>query len=137
MSGLTIREMEQDEDFAEWFAELFEMEAGDAAMSDRYLVLSNEIGDWIGGLRFQVRGGVAQLVELAVASEHRSVGHGRRLLEAFEARARDVGAHLLEFWTDDPRVERRLAALGWHAVLRRKNYIGGRDWLLLEKRPAR
>ena len=70
MDELKIREMEQDEDFAVWFSELA-AETEEAAgwgnpVSDRYLVLSNEIGDWIGGLRFSLRGGVANLLEVAV-----------------------------------------------------------------------
>lgn len=134
MSGLTIREMEQDEDFADWFDELLEIEAGDEALAERYLVLSNEIGDWIGGVRYQVRGGVAQLVQLAVSPEHRDLGHGARLLDAFQERATAAGAHLLEFWTDNDRAERRLGRAGWRVVLRRERYIGNRPWMLLEKR---
>ena len=58
MGELKIREMEQDGDFAGWFSELV-AETEEAAgwgnpISDRYLVLSNEIGDWIGGLRFSL-----------------------------------------------------------------------------------
>ena len=68
MSEMTIREIGQDEDFGHWFHELLEREAdgpGDTGPADeRFLVLSNEIGDWIGGLRFAFRGGVAQLIEI-------------------------------------------------------------------------
>src|SRR5688500_2817051 len=63
MSELTIRDMEQDEDFAAWFSEILEQEEDpggwSSALDERYLILSNEIGDWIGGLRFWLRGGVA------------------------------------------------------------------------------
>ena len=56
MSELTIRDMEQDEDFAAWFSEILEQEEDPAgwssALDERYLILSNEIGDWIGGLRY-------------------------------------------------------------------------------------
>ena len=52
MSELTIRDMEQDEDFAAWFSEILEQEEDPAgwssALDERYLILSNEIGDWIG-----------------------------------------------------------------------------------------
>jgi ribosomal protein S18 acetylase RimI-like enzyme len=136
MSDLTIRDMEQDEDFAEWFSDLLQMEEerGTAFhLSDHYLVLSNEIGDWIGGLRYTLRGGVATLLELVVAPEVRHQGHAHRLLTAFEARAAESGSHLAEFWTDDDRGEGLLAALGWRVALRRPNYIGGRTWALLEK----
>src|SRR4051794_28266476 len=70
MSELTIRDMEQDEDFAAWFSEMLEQEENPAGWSstldERYLILSNEIGDWIGGLRFWLRGGVAHLVDVVV-----------------------------------------------------------------------
>jgi hypothetical protein len=55
MGELIIREMEQDDDFAAWYSELIEQEEEAAGRSggpvERYLMLSNEIGDWIGGLR--------------------------------------------------------------------------------------
>ena len=55
MSELTIREMGQDEDFSAWFSELLEQEdattGSPGGMEEHYLILSNEIGDWIGGLR--------------------------------------------------------------------------------------
>jgi hypothetical protein len=121
MDELKIREMEQDEDFAVWFSELA-AETEEAAgwgnpVSDRYLVLSNEIGDWIGGLRFSLRGGVANLLEVAVVPAERH----------------EAGAHLAEFWTDELESEGLLGALGWQVVLRRRGYIGGRTWVLLEK----
>jgi GNAT superfamily N-acetyltransferase len=138
MSDIRIREMEQDEDFSAWFAEqLQRADEGSnpgAYLEDRYLVLSNEIGDWVGGLRFGLRGGVAHLMEIVVASDQRHQGHAHRLLAAFEARAAESGAHLAEFWTDDAESEGLLGALGWNPVLRRDNYIGLRTWTLLEKR---
>ena len=136
MSELIIREIGQDDDFAHWFHELLEEGAEDAAVGpadDRYLVLSNEIGDWIGGLRFSLRGGVAQLIEIAIAPAERSQGHAHRLLAAFEVRAREEAAHLAEFWTDDLAAEGLLAALGWLRVMLRPGYLGGREWLLMEK----
>ena len=70
MSELTIRDMEQDEDFAAWFSEILEQEEDAAgwssALDERYLILSNEIGDWIGGLRYWLRAGVAHLVDVVV-----------------------------------------------------------------------
>jgi GNAT superfamily N-acetyltransferase len=136
MSELTIRDMEQDEDFASWFSDLLEMEESRGSgfhLDDRYLVLANEIGDWIGGLRFTLRGGVATLLELAVTPEERHRGHAHRLLGAFEDRAVEAGSHLAEFWTDDTRSEALLAALGWRVVMRRDEYIGHRPWTLMEK----
>lgn len=137
MSELQIREMGQDEDFAHWFHDLLELEAEGTGRvgpaDDRFLVLSSEIGDWIGGLRFTLRGGVAQLIEIGVAREQRGQGHGHRLLAAFEEHARAESAHLAEFWTDDLGAEGLLAALGWRRVLERPDYVGGRTWLLLEK----
>jgi GNAT superfamily N-acetyltransferase len=137
MSELTIREMGQDEEFSAWFGELLEIEAERSGSGivpeDHYLVLSNEIGDWIGGLRYNLRGGVAHLVDVAVAPEHRHHGYAHRLLAAFEERAVDGHAHLAEFWTDDDRSEGLLAALGWRRVLERPGYIGGRTWSLMEK----
>lgn len=137
MSEITIRDMEQDEEFAAWFSDLLSDE--DAAegtsvrVEDRYLVLTSEIGDWVGGLRYTLQGGVAHLVEVGVAPAERRQGHAHRLLGAFEERAADFGAHLVEFWTDDLRSEALLAALGWRRVLARPDYIGGRTWYLMEK----
>ncbi len=137
MNEPTIRSMDQDEDFALWFHELLalEAEAGDrpGPPEERYLVLSNEIGDWVGGLRFTLRGGVAQLIGVGVTPGERHQGHAHRLLAAFEARAVEEDAHLVEFWTDDLRAEGLLAALGWRRVMQRDRYIGNRTWLLMEK----
>ncbi|HET8762736.1 MAG TPA: GNAT family N-acetyltransferase [Gemmatimonadales bacterium] len=137
MSDTIIREIGQDDDFGHWFHELLEVEAGESSIGpsdDRYLVLSNEIGDWIGGLRFSLRGGVAQLIEIGITPAERSQGHAHRLLAAFELRATEEGAHLAEFWTDDLDAEGLLSALGWHRVMLRDDYLGGRAWLLMEKR---
>lgn len=137
MSDITIREMEQDEEFSAWFSELLsEEDAAEGTSSrveDRYLVLSSEIGDWVGGLRYTLQGGVAHLVEVAVAPAERGQGHAHRLLAAFEERAATNGAHLVEFWTDDLRSEAFLLAIGWRRVMARTGYIGGRDWYLMEK----
>lgn len=137
MTDLTIRDMEQDEDFAIWFAEVLQLEEERGEtwhLEDRYLVLTNEIGDWIGGLRYGLRGGVAQLIEVAVTPDERHRGHAHRLLHAFEERAVESGAHVAEFWTGDDRSEALLGALGWGVVLRRDNYIGHASWSLMEKR---
>ena len=134
---IIIRDMERGEEFADWFADLLlrhDDETGeDTHRDERYLVLSNEIGDWIGGLRYSLQGGVAQLLELGVAPEERHHGHAHRLLEAFEQRAIEAGAHMAEFWTDDNRSEAFLLALGWQRLVSRPNYIGGRTWFLMEK----
>lgn len=137
MGELTIREMGQDEDFSAWFTEVLsqeqEGEGGAGALDEHYLILSNEIGDWIGGLRYWLRGGVAHLVDVLVLPEARHQGHAHRLMAAFEERAREAGAHIAEFWTDDLRSEGLLAALGWQVLLRRDDYIGRRRWSLMEK----
>ena len=136
MGDIQIREMEQDGDFALWFSELLadtDAEATGRAAEDRYLVLSNEIGDWIGGLHFTLRGGVAHLEDVAVLASERHQGHAHRLLAAFEGHAIEAGAHLAEFWTDDIESESLLGALGWRVVLRREGYIGHRTWALMEK----
>jgi GNAT superfamily N-acetyltransferase len=138
MSELTIRDMEQDEDFASWFSEILEQEEDPAgwssALDERYLILSNEIGDWVGGLRYWLRGGVAHLVDVVVLPQERHQGHAHRLLAAFEERAREAGGHLAEFWTDDHRSEGLLGALGWRRILQRDDYIGHQTWALMEKR---
>src|SRR5215210_2201592 len=132
MSELTIREMGQDEDFSAWFSELLEQEDATAgsvgALDEHYLILSNEIGDWIGGLRYWLRGGVA------VLPQERHRGHAHRLMAAFEHRAAEAGGHVAEFWTDDQRSEGLLAALGWRRIFQREDYIGHRAWSLMEKR---
>lgn len=137
MSEITIREMEQDEEFAAWFSELLteedEAEGTTSRVEDRYLVLTSEIGDWVGGLRYTLQGGVAHLVEVAVAPAERRQGHAHRLLGAFEERAAGYGAHLVEFWTDDLRSEAFLAAMGWRRVMTREGYIGRQVWYLMEK----
>jgi len=138
MGEMTIREMEQDGDFAAWYSELIELEeeaaGGSGSADERYLILSNEIGDWIGGLRYWMRGGVAHLVDVVVLPQERHRGHAHRLLAAFEERAVEGGAHLAEFWTDDARSEGLLGALGWSALLHRQEYLGRRPWTLMEKR---
>ena len=134
-----VREMEQgsDEDFSEWFSDLTlreEEETGRAVhLEDRYLILTNDIGDWIGGLRFYFRGGVAHLLDIAVTPEERHNGHGHRLVGAFEEVAREAGAHRLEFWTDDLTNEGELIAMGWQRILRRDDYIGHQTWYLMDK----
>ena len=137
MSELRIREMDNGEEFADWFADLTQQEeeaTGEPAhVEDHYLILSNEIGDWLGGLRYTLRGGVAHIQEIAVRPEERRHGHGRRLLTAFEERAREGDCHLAEFWTDDMSGEAELLANGWQRVIRREGYIGGRTWYLMEK----
>jgi GNAT superfamily N-acetyltransferase len=137
MGELTIREMDSGEEFADWFADLTQQEeaaTGEPAhVEDHYLILSNEIGDWLGGMRYTLRGGVAHIQEIAVRAEARGQGHGHRLLMAFEERAREAGAHLAEFWTDDVSGEPELLANGWSRVLRREGYICGRTWYLMEK----
>jgi len=133
---LTIREMESGEEFAEWLRELTEDEDGEQneVPEERHLVLTDEIGDWIGGLRWQLRGGTASVLEIGVLPRERHQGHAHRLLAAFQVRATEQGAHLLELWTDHLGEEGLLEALGWRLVLRREGYIGGRTWYLLEKR---
>ena len=137
MSELTIREMGQDEDFAAWFSELLDQEGGQngspGALDEHYLILRNEIGDWVGGLRYWLRGGVAHLVDVVVLPQERHKGHAHRLLAAFEEGAVEAGGHLAEFWTDDQRSEGLLAALGWRRILQREDYIGRRSWSLMEK----
>lgn len=136
---LTIRDMDEGEEFAAWLNDLTERyPSGDAgaeadAYEERHLVLTDEIGDWIGGLRYSIRGGVAEVLDIGVAPQERHRGHAHRLLAAFEARANEQGAHLMEFWTDHVAEEGFLEALGWHRVVRRPGYIGGRTWYLLEK----
>jgi len=137
MHELTIREMEQGEEFADWFADLTmqeeEASGHPAHLEDHYLILSNEVGDWIGGLRYSLRGGVAQVLEIGVRPADRNEGHGHRLLEAFEAHALEAGAHLVEFWSDDLGAEPELLVHGWERVVRREGYIGGATWYLFEK----
>jgi len=135
---MIIRAMDQDEDVAHWLQELLSNEATAEGLpspaDDCYLVLSNEIGDWIGGLRYSLRGGVARLDDLVVTPAERHQGHAHRLLAAFEERSIEAGAHLAEFWTDDDRSEGLLAAMGWRRIYHREDYIGHRGWSLMEKR---
>lgn len=140
MPEVKIRSMDQDEDFAAWLTEQLERHADEAGIpagfEDRYIGLSDELGDWIGGLRYYVRGGVAHLLDLVVTESHRGQGHAHRLLVAFEERAGMEQAHLAEFWTDDDRAEGLLGALGWSIVVRRPRYMNERSWTLMEKRLA-
>ena len=134
---LIIREMESGEEFSDWLRDLTEdAEDGDANESpeERHLVLTDEIGDWIGGLRWSLRGGVASVIEVGVLPRERHQGHAHRLLAAFESRAAEAGAHVLELCTDHAGEENLLEALGWQCVARREGFIGGRTWYLLEKR---
>lgn len=138
MGELIIRDMDQGEEFAAWFAELVERqdESSGAHLSyqDRYLILTNDLGDWVGGVRWYLRGGVAHLLEFAIEETQEHVGYGLRLLEAFETRARESGVHLLEFWTNDFESADVYAELGWHEVVRRDDYVGRGRWVLMEKR---
>lgn len=134
---LTIRETDEGEEFSAWLNDLTERYGStqrDDSIDERHLVLSDEIGDWIGGLRWSIRGGVAQVIDVGVLPRERHQGHAHRLLAAFEERAIEQGAHLLELWTDHEAEEGLLSALGWRLVTRREGYIGGRTWFLLEKR---
>lgn len=137
MNDVKISSMDRHQDFAEWLNELLEREAEEAGrpneFHDHYIGLTSELGDWVGGLRFYVRGGVAHLLDLAVTESHRGHGYAHKLLEAFEERAREENADLAEFWTDDQRAESLLAALGWERVVRRPRYMFGRPWTLMEK----
>ena len=138
MSEMTIRAMHQDEDVAHWLQELLDLEASaeglPAPADDCYLVLSNEIGDWVGGLRYSLRGGVAHLIDLVITPAERHQGHAHRLLVAFQERVAADGAHMAEFWTDDLRAEGLLGAMGWRRVLQRPGYVGGETWALMERR---
>jgi GNAT superfamily N-acetyltransferase len=129
---LTIRETRGDEEFAAWLGELTTGETG--GLRDRHLVLTDEIGDWIGGLRYLARGGVAQVVDLGIVPAERGHGHSLRLLHALEEHARAQGAHLLEFWTDRFALEPQLVERGWRRIAIRKDYIDGNEWHLMEKR---
>ena len=132
---LTIREMESGEEFSDWLRDLTEdTDASDESPDERHLVLTDEIGDWIGGLRWSMRGGVASLIEVGVLPRERRQGHAHRLLAAFEKRAAEQGAHVLELWTDHLGEEGLLEAVGWQCMVRREGYVGGRTWFLLEKR---
>jgi GNAT superfamily N-acetyltransferase len=136
---LTIREMDEGEEFAAWLNDLTERyddSPGEDSVQERHLVLSDEIGDWIGGLRWSFRGGVAQVIDIGVLPNERHQGHAHRLLAAFENRATEQGAHVLEFWTDHIEDEAILAVMGWNRIVSRNGYIGGRTWYLLEKRIA-
>ena len=77
---------------------------------------------------------MAHLVDVVILPQERHQGHAHRLLAAFEGRAAEAGAHVAEFWTDDGRSEGLLAALGWHRIYQRGDYIGHRSWSLMEKR---
>ncbi len=133
--NLTVRAMDDDDEFGVWLSELTHDYpiSPDLVLEDRHLLLSDEVGDWIGGLRYTVRGGVASILEIGVTPVERGQGHAVRLLEGFEEAARASGAHLLEFWTDRLGLELILAANGWQRVATRPGYIGGRTWYLLEK----
>jgi ribosomal protein S18 acetylase RimI-like enzyme len=134
---LTIREMDEGEEFAAWLNDLTERYddgRADDSVEERHLVLSDEIGDWIGGLRWTLRGGVAQVIDIGVLPRERHQGHAHRLLSAFETRAMEQGAHVLEFWTDNVEEEAILSVMGWQRIFARNDYIGGRTWFLLEKR---
>jgi GNAT superfamily N-acetyltransferase len=135
---LKIREMEEGEEFSAWLRELSDAPDADTAQpefaEEKHLVLTDEIGDWIGGLRWSLRGGVAEVLEVAVVPRERHQGHAHRLLAAFEDHATEQGARLLELWTDHETEEGLLAALGWQRAVKRDDYIGGRTWYLLEKR---
>lgn len=135
--NLTIREIEDGEEFVAWLADLvsdFPSRRGqDLSTEQRHLALTNEIGDWVGGLHYTLRGGVATLAEMGVIPSERGRGHAFRLLTAFEEHARGQDAHLVELWSPDLRAEPLLSALGWRKVLTRHEYFNGQTWHLLDK----
>lgn len=137
MSELTIREMDRGEEFEAWFADLVGKQDADSGSHLQYdhhlLVLTNGVGDWVGGVRYYLRGGVAHLLEFAVVEDEEHLGYGLRLLETFEARATEAGAHLLEFWTNDLESAAIYADLGWRQIVCRPRYVGGDEWVLMEK----
>lgn len=66
----------------------------------RGLVDDETLVGWIGGLP-EYHGNVWELHPLVVRQEHRRQGHGRTLVEAFEAEARNRGALTATLGTDD------------------------------------
>lgn len=137
MSELIIREMDRGEEFSNWFSDLVQKQDAASGSNLRYddhlLVLTNEVGDWVGGVRYYLRGGVAHLLEFAVLEDQEHLGYGIRLLESFEGRAAEAGAHLLEFWTNDLESAAIYGDLGWREVVCRPRYVGGDSWVLMEK----
>src|SRR2546426_10917909 len=95
MSELTIREMGQDEDFSAWFSELLEQEEGPTgstgALDEHYLILSNEIGDWIGGPRGRLRGGGGHPGGAVVLPPHPRPGHAPPPVGGLRGRAAQAG----------------------------------------------
>jgi hypothetical protein len=77
---------------------------------------------------------VGHQVDVVVLPQQRHQGQPPRPVAAFEERATEAGGHIAEFWTDDQRSEGLLAALGWHRIFHREDYIGHRGWSLMEKR---
>ncbi|TFH67039.1 MAG: N-acetyltransferase [Gemmatimonadales bacterium] len=134
---LTVRESDEEE-FGVWLSEIAHdyPSAEGSMLGDHHLVLTDELGEWIGGLRYMLRGGVALVLEIAIAPEERGRGHALRLIEGFEEAARAHEAHLIEFWSDNLGLEPILEAVGWSRLLSRPAYIAGRTWHLYEKRLA-
>ena len=132
---LTVREVADDSEFGIWLEELTRdyPAAQGIALEEHHLALTDDIGEWIGGIRFWLRGGVAQVLEIGVAPDERGRGHSLRLLEGFEVAARARDAHLIEFWTYQLALEPILEANGWHRVISRPGYIAGHTWHLFEK----
>ena len=123
MPEVRISTMDQDEDFAAWLTELLEREAEEAGLptgfDDRYIGLTDAIGDWIGGLRYYVRGGVAHLLDLVVAEAYRKQGHAHRLLARSRSapRSRERTSPSSGRTTSAPRASsRRSAGRSWCAA---------------------
>lgn len=133
--AMTVTEVSDDSEFGIWLEELTRdyPAAEGIALEEHHLALTDDIGDWVGGLRFGLRGGVAQVLEIGVAPNERGQGHALRLLDGFEAAARSRDAHLIEFWSHQLGLEPILEANGWHRVLSRPGYIAGHTWHLFGK----
>ena len=77
----------------------------------------------------------AELLTLIVHPDRRRAGSARRLLDAFDATARERGARraFLEVSAVNGAALGLYAATGWHEVGRRPGYYASTDALILRK----
>ncbi len=134
MSNVTIQRTD-DRDAVQAFADA-EFEKLDPVpwRSAQITLAAERDGALIGAVRASYDAGIAHLSELIVAADERNNGTGAQLLAAFEAWAREQGAHRCTLHTDRDRPAVRFYERhGWHIAYIMPDHYQHRTFLLMTK----